>query len=115
MPGSPVKQKIELRVRETHTLRNLTLPILNASSKSGRASNVALTTSGLSSAYNQTLEMIPSPKRDDNSSNRLDDGLVPTIADVVSRTKDMDVAIASLRSTGVSGLCRWDIAARRDF
>lgn len=65
---------------------------------------MAFTTSGLSSAYNQMPDIIPSPKRDDSSSNRLEEGLVPMETEVVSKVKDIDAAIAFFRSVGVSGL-----------
>jgi len=45
-------------------------PMPSVSIKSGSASSVARTTSGLSNVYVQTVVMIPSPRRAQRASNR---------------------------------------------
>lgn len=82
------------------------LPIPSSFKRKGSASKVALTASGLSSAYSQMPEIIPSPKSEDNSLKRSGDGFAPCEVEVVSKVKQIDASIALFRSCGVSGLCR---------
>lgn len=81
----------------------------------GRASKVAWTTVGLSSAYSQMPDMIPSPKSDESWSNCSEVGFAPLVGlVVVCSVRSTEVWMATFMRSAVSELWRWAREARRD-
>jgi len=96
------------------TFKKRTQPMSSAFKSGGRDRNVATTASGLSSAYSQIPEMIPSPRSEESSSNRFEETFVLGPNVVVRRVSDTETSIVCVRSFGVSGLSRCDNELRRD-
>jgi hypothetical protein len=85
-----------------HTWKNRAQPIPSISMIEGMTSSVALTTSGLSNMYVQTVVIIPLPKREHRPSNL---ALVPSGADNSKSRSDCDLERRSMVGANGDSWC----------